>query len=318
MRRLTCIILAIVAIMTGLIAVPEAVGQRRATPVNTPATRTQPRNDERGDSVRALERRRARSTHYHDENGNIVFVDTLTGVEWTDSTLLPAAPPMKYPLIQDLSVGVDVWDPLMRAFGQKYGLAGAWVSLSMHNRYFPTFEAGLGTAKNTPGHANFTYRSPVAPYFRIGMDYNFLYNSNPDYRFFAGVRYGFSPFRFSINDVWLDNSYWGEDTRFDIPSASVFAGWFEFGVGLRVRLFGNLSAGWNIKYHGILHRSHPATGDAWYIPGYGSASSTLGGSFSIIYTIPINRSVRQITPSPESADYFDRPRTSAVSAPSNP
>ncbi|MEE1207065.1 MAG: DUF6048 family protein [Muribaculaceae bacterium] len=311
MRRLITIIATAVLVLVGVLSVPQAEAQRRVTPVNNAATRTQYKNDERGDSARALERRRARSTHYHDENGNIIMVDTLTGVEWTDSTLLPKAPPMKYPLMHDISVGINFWDPVMRAFGQKYGGADAWVALSLHNRFVPVFEFGMGTAKKTPVDNNYTYHGKLAPYFRLGMDYNFLYNSNPDYRIFAGVRYGFSAFKFSADGITVDDPYWGETSSMSIPSTSASAGWLEVGIGLRVKLFGPISAGWMVKYHTVLHQSHPAVGDPWYIPGYGTATSALGGSFSIIYTLPLNRKVRNVG----TGSITDAPRTSAVSAP---
>lgn len=284
---------ASVTVCLWLMSTP-AEARRRINPVNTPATRTQNRNDARADSLRALERRRARSVHYHDENGNIVMVDTLTGTEWVDSTLLPKPPRMVYPLLNAVSVGLDIWDPVMRAFGQKYGLFGVWVNANLHNRYFPTFEFGLGCTDNTPEALNYTYKSSAAPFFRIGLDYNFFYNSNPDYTFTAGVRYGFSPFKFSVTDITLDDPYWGETSKFDLPSTSVTAGWFEFSLGLTVKLFGPVSAGWKIKYHSILHQSHPAGGDAWYIPGYGTQNSTLSGSFSIIYTLPLGGKFKSV------------------------
>lgn len=303
MRR--SLLLAILAMLV-IGAVVPVLGQRRITPVNNAATRTQSQNDAAGDSARALERRRARSTHYHDDNGNIVFIDTVTGVEWRDSTLLPKAPPMKYPLLSAINIGVNVWDPAMRAFGQKYGGADAFVNVSLHNRYMPTFEFGMGTANDTPDEQNYTYKSPLAPYFKLGCDYNFLYNSNPDYQFYAGVRYGFSAFKFSVEDITQAPDYWGSQPPFSIPSASVTAGWFEIGLGLRVKIAGNISAGWGVKYHSILHRSHPATGDAWYIPGYGTEGSSLSCSFNIVYTLPfpggLTPIIRKTDPLPEAAD----------------
>ena len=283
MRRALFTAIVLVAVLA--VAIP-GLGQRRINPVNTPATRTQSHNDAEGDSLRALERKRARSIHYHDENGRTVMIDTVTGIEWVDSTMLPKPPKMKYQLLHSINVGVNIWDPVMRLFGQHYGGADASVSVSLHNRYLPVFEFGLGAAKNTPDNNNFTYRTPLSPYFKLGCDYNFLYNSNPDYQFYAGVRYGFSTFKFSIEDATLDDGYWGETVPVNIPTSSVTAGWFEVGIGLRVKLAGHISAGWGIKYHGILHRSHPATGDAWYIPGYGTATSSLQGQFNIVYTIP--------------------------------
>lgn len=261
--------------------------RRHLTPVNNAATRTQHVNDARGDSARMLERRRLRSIHYHDEAGNTILVDTVTGQEWVDSTLLSAPPRMKQPLWYAIEAGVNVWDPIMRIFGQKYGVADISVALNLHNRYLPTIEVGLGTAHKTPATGNFTYRSPLAPYFKIGADYNFVYNSDPDYRFYAGLRYGFSAFRYNLTDVRLDDPYWGEDVPLTFPTASVTAGWFELTLGLRVRIAGPVSAGWSFRYHNILHQSHPATGDAWYIPGYGTATSSISGAFHIVYTFDI-------------------------------
>lgn len=287
MKKTVYILLLLLTVST------VAIAQRRVTPVNNAATRTQPRRDAEADSARELQRRRDRSIHYHDDNGNIVMVDTVTGVEWTDSTLLPKAPPMKYPLLHNVSAGINIFDPIMRAFGAKYGGADASVALSLHNRYIPTFEFGLGTAHKTPAAGNYTYRSPLAPYFKLGLDYNFMYNSNPKYMFYAGLRYGFSAFKYNLTDITVDNGYWGGSEHAGIPSTSATAGWVEVLLGLKVQIAGPVSAGWAVRYHGILHCTNPATGQPWYVPGYGPRTSTLAASFSIYWTLPLTG------PSPE-------------------
>ena len=260
---------------------------RRVTAVNNAATRTQNVNDPTGDSLRIIERRRQRSTQFENPDGTIVMVDTVTGQEWIDSTMLPKPPKMLQPLMFAVEVGVNVWDPVMRIFGQKYGGVDFSAGLNLHNRYIPTFEAGFGMANKTPSDMNFTYKSPLAPYFKLGADYNFIYNSDPDYRFIAGLRYGFSAFRYSVENVTFDDSYWGEDVSIAFPSQSVTAGWFELVLGLRVKIVGPISAGWMLRYHSILHQSHPSTGDAWYIPGYGTSGSMITGSFSIVYNLQL-------------------------------
>lgn len=297
MKRLHVIILLLIVAVTAL--TPAIAQHRRATPINNAATRTQSQNDARGDSARALERKRARSIQYQDENGKIVMVDTVTGLEWVDSTLLPKTPPMKYQLFHAINVGVNFFDPLMRLCGQKYGGADAYVNLSLHNRYLPTFEFGMGQADYSPADNNYTYKTPLSPYFKLGLDYNFMYNKDPDYQFFAGLRYGFSPFKYTISDVTLTNGgYWGEDTPMAFDQVSATAGWIEFVLGLRVKLFKQISAGWSVKYHSIVHQSHPAVGDAWYIPGYGSSTSSLAISFAITYTLPFKTTKPEDTPTP--------------------
>ncbi|MDE6332396.1 MAG: hypothetical protein K2L80_07315 [Muribaculaceae bacterium] len=287
-------VVAIVAMLAGMAAIqadePDGgtATRRRISPVENAATTTQHVNELAGDTAVINAARRARSIHYHDDKGRTVFVDTITGDEWIDSAAVIPLVKMKYPLLQSAAAGIDIWDPVMRIFGQKYGLIGFMAQANLHNRYLPTFEIGLGQAANTPAGMNFTYRSPLSVWFKLGMDYNFLYNSNPDYLFMAGVRYGFSPFSFSLTDISIDQGYWQETLHLQIPSQHVTAGWYEIALGLRVKLWGPVSAGWQIRYHGILHQSHPACGDAWYIPGYGASGRSITGSFTLTYTLPLN------------------------------
>lgn len=262
--------------------------KRRASAVNTAAAMTQPINETEGDTARFNAQMRKRPKTYVNNDGFKVYVDSITGDEWIDSTVISRVPKMEYPLFHALTVGVNVWDPVMRAFGQKYGIADAWVELSLHNRYKPIVEVGLGTAKNTPAGMNFTYRSPLSVYFRLGANYNFLFNSNPDYSFFAGLRYGFSPFSYSVDDINMKPGYWGEGASFNIPAQHATVGWMEVVAGLRVKIWGPISAGWTVRYKSILHRSHSQYGEPWYVPGFG-APGALSGSFSISYTLPLSK-----------------------------
>lgn len=281
-RVLFLIIAAAVALCAG--------AQRRATPVNTPATTTQSRNELRSDTARINAERRAASVSYVDDKGMVVWVDTITGDKWVDSLAVTAGiPKMQYPLLHSVSVSVDIWDAAMRLFGQDYGLTGFSAELNLHNRYIPVFEAGVGTASHKPSGGGYDYRSPVSPYFRIGANYNFLYNSNPDYLLVAGLRYGFSPFRWEVRDVTVDSPYWDETATFNIPSQSSTAGWLEVCFGLRVKLWGPVSAGWMLKYHSILHCTTTAYGQPYYIPGYGSRNGALTGAFYITYTLPLRK-----------------------------
>lgn len=265
--------------------------RRRVTPITTGATTTQSINETRNDTSRINAAFRQRSSHYHRDDGAIVYVDTVTGEEWIDSAAIRRVPRMKFPLLTAVTGGVDIWDPVMRLFGQKYGLLGLSFDVSLHNRYFPAFEIGLGTARRTPDAADYTYRSPLSVYFKIGANYNFLYNSNPDYAFFAGLRYGFSPFSWAVDNVTLKAPYWDEAVRFDIPAQHSTAGWAEVCLGLRVKLGGNISAGWMVRYHAILHESSSIHGKPWYIPGYGSRSQAITGSFTVSYTLPLGKRI---------------------------
>ncbi len=281
------IILTLLIAIIGTQVVLGDSPRRRMTPVNTAATATQPINETASDTSRINAKIRANSISYVDDRGRTIFVDTITGKEWTDSTALKETAKILYPKFHNVSVGLNVWDPLMRAFGQKYGIADAWVELSLYNRFKPVFEVGLGQANSTPSGSDFTYRSPLSVYFRLGANYNFLFKKDSDYSVYLGLRYGFSPFSFSVDDVHLNNSYWGENPTFNIPSQNMTVGWAEVVFGLRVKLSGPLSAGWAVKYQSILHQSKAPYGEPWYIPGFGSRNAHLSASFSFIYTFDI-------------------------------
>lgn len=293
MRGLAKVLLMVVAVLCAAMVWGQSEQQRRErrriNPINTNATATQSINETRNDTSRINAAIRARSTSFVREDGAIVYVDTVSGSEWIDSATIRSGTRMTYPRWTALSVGIDLWDPVMRLFGQKYGVVGFWANVSVYNRFFPTFEMGLGMAKDTPADMNYTYRTPMSPYFKIGCDYNFLFNSNSDYKFFAGLRYGFAPFKWEVSDITLNSGYWGESTALVIPSQNGTAGWLEFCLGLQVRLWSNISAGWTLRYHSILHESKNVHGEPWYIPGYGARGNSLTGSFSVSYTLPVQR-----------------------------
>lgn len=275
--RLTALLLLM------LVCALAADAQRRVTPVA-------PRPGTLGNEQpkRVVDPRR-NVVEQRDAQGKIVLVDTVTGLEWVDTTAVAQVKKMQYPLLHSVAVGVNVWDPFMRILGQHYGLFDVWGELSLHNRYKPIVEIGLGTANDTPDGMNYTYKSKLAPFFKIGLNYNIFYNSNPDYQFNVGVRYGFSAFSFEVTDVTVDEGYWDDPSHFSIPSQSTTAGYFEFVAGVKVKIVGPLSLGWNLRYHSIIHEGKAPMGKPMYIPGFGKRGNALTGSFSIIYTIPLNK-----------------------------
>lgn len=268
-----------------LLQLTAVMGQRRITPVNTPATVTQSINETRRDSVD-----RSRLVKMEDADGKVILVDTVTGKEFVDSVEMEKQiPKMIYPLLNSVTVSVDLWSPITRAFGNSYGLIGFAGQLNMHNRYIPTLEIGLGNADYNPENNNYHYKSPIAPFFKIGADYNFLYNSNPDYLLFAGLRFGFTAFSYKVTDITIGENYWTPEQIINIPSQHANASYYELLIGLRVTVLKNLSVGWCIRYHNIMHSTSNKYGDPYYIPGMGAKGTKVGASISVYYTIPLKK-----------------------------
>lgn len=194
-----------------------------------------------------------------------------------------------YPLLTDLSVGVNLIEPLFMAFGQTYASVDVNATLNMWNRIQPTLELGLGWAKSTPDDMNYTYHGKPSPYFKVGANYNFLFKNSPDYQAYLGIRLGYSTFTYDITDVRYLNSYWDEVLPGEIKGERSHALWGEAGAGLRAKLYGPISLGWMIRYHGIFNYGKSDHSRPWFIPGYGPRNGSLGFSLSIYYVLPLHR-----------------------------
>ena len=299
MNRLLIILISFVSLSAAM-----SMAQRRVTPVNNEATATQPRNDFRNDTARINAQRRASLIETIDADGRTILIDTITGKEWVDTTAIKEKKPIfTYPLLHEVTLGLNIWDPAMRLLGQGYGIAEVWGELSLHNRFKPILEIGLGSANYTPEDGNYTYKSKLSPYFRIGMNYNFMFKSSPEYSFYGGVRYGLSPsFNYKVTDIAPNSDYWGETEPYNLPSQTATIGYFEIALGLKVQIYKAFSLGWSVKYHSILHETSNTYGEPWYIPGYGSRNSSLSASFSLMYTIPLKKKVIPIVPDIDTED----------------
>ena len=191
-----------------------------------------------------------------------------------------------YPKITDISFGLNIAEPLFMIFGQRYASADVNATLNMWNRLQPTVELGLGWAKSTPDDMNFTYKGKPSPYFKVGANYNFMFKNSPDYQFIIGVRLGYSTFSYDVTDIHYRNSYWQELIDSEITGQHSHALWGEAGAGLKVKLWGPISMGWMIRYHGIFSYGKSEHSTPWFIPGYGPRKSSLGLSLGIYYTLP--------------------------------
>lgn len=271
-----------------------AMAQRRITPVANPENKRPETETPAVKEVKPGEtpQRPASVIETRDMEGRVVLVDTISGVEYHD-TITVKAPPTVYPRFTAVSVGVNVWDALARLTGQQYGVGGVWAELSIHNWFKPMVEVGLGMADYMPKDESYRYKSGMAPYFKIGLNYNFLYNSTPDYSVYLGLRYGISSFSYRVEDVTAVNGYWDESTSLNVPSQHATAGYFEFLFGLRVQIWRNISLGWELRVHKLLHQGAHPYGDPWYIPGFGTEGSLFSGAFSVSYTLPLQRGAKK-------------------------
>jgi hypothetical protein len=224
----------------------------------------------------------APALHYYDKHGNPLKEPVLV---WEEDTLATVKRGYDHPLYSGVLVGVNFCDAIMKLAGQSYGSYDVWAAVSLHNRFFPTLELGMGYADSTPKTGNYTYKGKPSFYAKLGIDYNFMFNSNPDYAVFMGVRGGFSSFSYDVKNVSVTPEYWGVTHTYDIFGEKASALYGEIVAGLRVKLFSRVSMGWSVRYHLKFKVNDADNSSPWFIPGFGGKNTPIAATLSLIYTL---------------------------------
>ena len=199
-----------------------------------------------------------------------------------------------YPLLTDFSVGLNFVEPLFMMFGQSYGSVDVNATLNMWNRLQPTIEIGLGWANSSPDDENFSYKCKPSPYFKVGVNYNFMFKNSPDYQALFGLRLGYSPFSYDMRYTITDSIH------HNVTGQRSHALWGEAGIGLKAKLWDRLSMGWMVRYHGIFNYGKSEHSSPWFVPGYGPRTGSLGFSLSLYYTLPIRSKAKPLSRTEDS------------------
>ena len=78
------------------------------------------------------------------------------------------------PLYQGTYVGLDVFGLGSKIFGSDFTSAEVSVEVNLKNRFIPIIEIGYGHTDTTDDETNIHYKAS-APYFRIGMNYQYSF-----------------------------------------------------------------------------------------------------------------------------------------------
>ncbi len=190
-----------------------------------------------------------------------------------------------------VSVSADLFGTIGRIMNDftSYEVA---VSANFGNRFFPVVEVGHGSTDTTDETTRIYYKSS-APYFRVGLDYNFLYKKGGElsnYKIIGLVRYGQTTAKYDVTTPPMTDPVWGNTTSLTLTDVEADCSWLEFGVGVQVKVWKNLHMGWSLRYKSRLKDGKGDSSQAWYIPGYGeNKSGSFGGTYNIIYNIPLSR-----------------------------
>lgn len=208
--------------------------------------------------------------HFYDKHGN-ALAEPVRFLAVLDTVTKPKSKPV-YPLYNGWTLGLNFGDAILMATGQKHAGFDVWADVSLHNWFFPVVEAGVGFANSTPQDGNFTYRGKPSFYAKVGMNYNFMYKSDPAYQLFAGIRLGYSSFKYDVDNVTISDGYWNQTESFSMKGLKASALYGEVLAGIKVKIVGNFSLGWNARWHMKFKVNSGSLSTPWYIPGYGAGS----------------------------------------------
>lgn len=217
--------------------------------------------------------------HYYDKHGEpletpvrfLATLDTVTAVK----------PGPKYPLYNGVCVSANFFDAIMMAAGQKRANFDVAASVSLWNWLFPVLETGIGFSNSRPDDGRTYYRMRPSWYIRAGVNYNFLYKSNPAYRFYVGLRAAFSPFGYDIPVITAGSQYYTEGGPSSMYGLTGRCWYGQALLGLDVKIWKSLFMGWSFRYSfNIKNRYSDPDYPAWYIPGR-NASTPISATFSI-------------------------------------
>lgn len=190
------------------------------------------------------------------------------------------------PVFGGVTLTADLAGVVMKSLGADWSQMEAAVRLNFKERYFPVFELGYGES-DKEGNETANRFETGAPYFRIGLDYNFNARKwQTGNRYYLGVRYAFTSFKYDISAADFTDPVWGEAVPFDYSGLQGRSHWGEVVFGIEAKMWGFFRLGWNVRYKMRFGHNEAPQGSPWYVPGFGkNGNSCLGGTFNIIFDI---------------------------------
>ncbi len=191
----------------------------------------------------------------------------------------------KAPVFGGVAVSGDLVGVIMEFLDSDYSQMEVAARLNFKAKYFPVFELGYGESDREGEETGNTFKTK-APYFRIGMDYNFTKKWYTGNRLYLGMRYAFTSFKYDISSPGFADPVWGNEVPFVFDGLSAKSHWMEVVFGIETRIWKIFHLGWNVRYKNRLSHSEAPQGVPWYVPGFGKyGNSCIGGTFDVIFDI---------------------------------
>ena len=189
------------------------------------------------------------------------------------------------PAFCGVAVFADLVGPVMKAMDSRFSQMEVGARLNFRDHFFPLCELGIG-ASEREGVGNSNLFNTSAPYFRVGMDYNFNKKHNGN-RFMGGLRYGFSAYDYDFEVQEFKDPVWNTTPNtFNLQDLNGRTHWMELSAGCETKLWKFIRLGWNLRFKARLKQKSSDYGKPYYVPGFGkNGSSCFGGTVNLIFDV---------------------------------
>ena len=193
------------------------------------------------------------------------------------------------PVFQGIRTSVDIAGLGSYILGGDILDTGIAIQANLKNKFMPVVEIGFGKT-DTRNDDNDMHYKTQAPYFRIGLDYNAFHSKThlPGF-IYAGVRYGFSSFKYDVDGPDMKDTNYGGNVTVPYSYSGIKSNsqWMEAVAGLSVKVYKGFSMGWDVRFKKSLSIKEEEKSRPWYIPGYGkNASTCFTIHYNLIYKLP--------------------------------
>lgn len=208
-----------------------------------------------------------------------------------ESTTSSDAPKENIFAFKGFNVSADIFGCVYRLIGNSISGEAA-IDANIGHWLFPVVEVGYGST-NTTNKDNGIHYKASAPYYRVGVNYNFLHkwgeqpkNSYP----YLALRFGWTNLKYNVDAPPIIDPVWGGEVPLTLTGVKGSCYWAEIGGGVNVKIWKNFRMGWSVRYKLRIKDSKASNSNIGYIPGYGNnTANNFGATYSLIYEIPINR-----------------------------
>lgn len=246
--------------------------------------------------------------HYYDKHGEKLETPVLYLAELdTVANVRPSSP---YPLYNGVTIGANFGDAIMKLIGQRCQSYDISAMVSLHNWFFPIMELGIGWGNYHDINDLYRVKAYPALYAKVGINYNFLYKSDPAYMAYIGLRACAAHPHWDRTDIKSTNEA-GETVRYpDELNQKCLTIYGEAVAGLKVKIAGPFSLGWNLRFR--MGKKSRGGADPWFVPGSGTGS--LGVNICAYFTFGEKKKkdlsdLLEATVSPESPESPEEPET---------